>query len=73
MRSCIVLIGVLPLCACASSPPAEPVATQQRALYVAGDDEMSAKTLIRLDHQQPSDAVQQPSRLMRIYWFFGGR
>ena len=74
MRSYVVPAMAFVLCACASTPPSEPTASVQSAVYVVGEGMPQSQAMTTADTQQSTDGTQQtPSKLMKLYWFFAGR
>jgi hypothetical protein len=72
MRSYLVLAIAFGLCACASTAQMDNQATVQNAVYVVGDGMPQSQPIATADMQQSMEP-EQPSKLMRLYWFFSGR
>lgn len=62
IAACVALSG----CAAMQTAPADQSVMAQKAVYVLGDD---AAPLMA----QQAESSSGPSKLMRIYWFLGGR
>lgn len=72
MRSYLVLAIAFGLCACASTAAMDNGASVQNAVYVVGESMPPSQPMATANTQQSMDA-EQPSKLMRLYWFFSGR
>lgn len=73
MRNYFVPAIALVLCACASTAPSDSTPSVQNAVYVVGEGMPPSQATTAADTQQPMDGMEQPSKLMRLYWFFAGR
>jgi hypothetical protein len=63
----IAAFAALSGCAAMQTMPADQAVMAQKAIYVVGDDPAPAMA------QKATDSSTGPSKLMRIYWFLGGR
>jgi hypothetical protein len=73
MRSFLVPVMAFVLCACASTAPGESTPSVQNAVYVVGEGMPKTEATTTADTQQSPDGMEQPSKLLRLYWFFAGR
>ncbi len=72
MRSYFVPAIAFVLCACASTAPGDMAPAVQNAVYVVGEGTPQTQPVTTSD-MQSSDGMQQPSKLMKLYYFFAGR
>ena len=72
MRSFVLAVAFV-LSACASTMQNEPNASLQSAVYIAGESSAPSRPIATAVEKQPTDGMQAPSELKRLYWFFGGR
>ena len=74
MSSHIALVAPLVLCACASLPPSDPAAGQRAVPSTSpGKLELQYQPELQSDAETRSDAMQEPPKPSRIFWFFGER
>jgi len=70
MRKFCVLSAIVFLCACASAPPEQPIASIQNVVYRVGDSPAPKTSPAKSDE---SDAGIGSSKPMHVYWFLSGR
>ena len=73
MRSFCTLAVMVVLSACASTPPDQPLARFQNAVYRVGDQAAQTPISAKPDDAQPEGGMQAPSKPVHLYWFLSGR
>jgi hypothetical protein len=73
MRALLAIAMAAALSACATAEPADPQASLQNTIYIAGDHSAPVQPTA-LPEVQPADPnTADDSTLKRLYWFLAGR
>jgi hypothetical protein len=73
MRSFLVPAMAFVLCACASTAPGGSTPSVRDAVYVVGEGMPKPEATTTAAAEPSPDGMEQPSKLLRLYWFFAGR